>query len=288
MVAMNSSFDNPTCANNGLRREMFKGWKTGYLFGSGGRAVGRGGCAPKGAGMYRSSAFWKTKLEDSQIPTGFGFGERKGFNDDRPWKLDPCTYGDVNPLVALTRTDLRRDVTLKGRFDRPDKKSTTPGPKYDVSAKPGDVGPNWSINGRRRGNMSITPGPGQYETRSKPGRNYPIAYGTLYDVVLQGRTKMPDFKMKMPGPGQYNPGSFTDKYNVAPIPPPHKKSTSADVPEGGLAGLTMDMLGEGNSQGVYKRVGASTILLAEMTEHLPGAAMAGSNSAPVLLPGQVA
>ena len=30
------------------------------------------------------------------------------------------------------------------------------------------------------------PGPGQYNTRGKPGKNYPIQHGTLYDITLRG------------------------------------------------------------------------------------------------------
>lgn len=225
--------------------------------------------------MYRSSAFWKTKLESTQIPSGFGFGDRKGFTDSSSWKLDPGTYGDISPLVSLVKRDPRRPITLKPRFERPENKSTTPGPKYDVAAKPGANMPVWSFNGRPRANMDITPGPGQYETRRKPGRNYPIAHGTLYDIVLQGRTKPPEPLVKIPGPGQYKPPCFTDKYNVAPIPPARKKETR----RASLADLTMDVLDD--DKVLEKRVGASTILLAELGEEQPLSA-----SAPEL-PGQV-
>jgi len=225
--------------------------------------------------MYRSSAFWKTKLEESKIPCGFGFGDRgKGLADKSPWKLDPCTYGDLGPILHLIRdgASVGKNITLKPRFVRPEGISHTPGPKYDVSNK--QCGPVFSINGRPRANMDVTPGPGQYETRRKPGRNYPIAHGTLYDIVLQGRTKPPDPIKKNPGPGTYMPPCFTDKYNVAPIPPPKDKKRKKHQVPGTLGGTMDDLMGGGSL--VQKNMGESTVLLAELQSsqsapELPGA-----------------
>jgi hypothetical protein len=269
MVQMNSSFDNPTCAENGLRRPAFKGWKSeGHGFGDSIRPIPNlPRSSPKGVAMYRASAFWKTKMEDSQIPSGFGFGDRAGFVDPgAKWKLDPANYGDVSPLVCKVKRDSKRDITLKPRFVRPESLSHTPGPKYDVQPAPGADMPAFTMNGRFRGDISITPGPGQYETRTRPGKNYPITYGCLYDIVLQGRTKYPEPVMKNPGPGTYMPAGFTDKYNVAPIPPPKgkKKRKQSQIP----GSLSQSMAGAfGESKG--GQVGESTLLLAELTQSAP-------------------
>jgi hypothetical protein len=183
------------------------------------------------------------------VPFTFGYGERKDFADRAPYKLDPATYGDVSPLVHLIKRDPRKDIKLKGRFVRPGEagynpSGGTPGPKYDVSAKQGEGVRRVYFNGRPRHATDVTPGPGQYETRSKAGRNYPLVFGTLYDVTLKGRNKPPDnMAWKNPGPGAYTIHGFSDKYNVAPIPG-HKKrpAKSASAPD--LAGESTMLLAE--------------------------------------------
>lgn len=250
MVGMASTFDNPTCNPLGHKRECFKGWKsTGNGFGKAGRdwmsdpSVPRTGrFAPKGLGMYRSAAFWHTKLEDSRIPSGFGFGDRPPGERFRSWSLDPATYGDVSPLVCRVKRDPKKNITLKPYFPDPCRASAagTPGPKYDVAAKPGENLPKWSLGSRHPGGRTDSdnrPAPGDYETRRKAGKNHPLFFGTLHSITIQGRTPPPASKKKVPGPGTYSPPAFTDKYNVMPagytpfFMRQHKDSLTASAPQ---------------------------------------------------------
>jgi hypothetical protein len=279
MVQMSSTFDNPTCAENGLRREAFKAWKVGNgrLWGGASRdwlndpSMSRAGrSSPAGIKMYRPNPFWKTKIDDSAIPFTFGYGERKDFADRAPYKLDPATYGDVNPLVSLVKRDPRKNISLKGRFARPGQggynpSNSTPGPKYDVSRKSGDMVRNVYFNARPRSlDPNKVPGPGAYETRSKPGRNYPITFTTLYQVTLKGREKPPvSMAWKNPGPGAYRVPGFTDKYDVAPIgfsgagnhSSPKKAKSTGDL------GSTVELV---DMSGNEQTVGEGTLLMEQM------------------------
>jgi hypothetical protein len=220
--------------------------------------------------MYRPNPFWRNKIDDSAIPFTFGYGERKDFADRAPFKLDPATYGDTNPLVALVKRDPRKNISLKGRFARPGEggynpSNSTPGPKYDVSRKSGDMVRNVYFNGRGRApDPNKVPGPGAYETRSKPGRNYPITFTTLYQVTLKGRSKPPvSMAWKNPGPGAYKVTGFTDKYNVAPIGfagpgghnSPQKAKSTGDLD------TTVELV---DMSGNEQTVGESTLLLEQM------------------------
>jgi len=279
MVQMNSTFDNPTCAENGLRREAFKGWKTGNgrLWGGASRdwlndpSMSRAGrSSPAGIKMYRPNPFWKNKIDDSALPFTFGYGERKDFADRAPYKLDPATYGDVNPLVHHIKRDPRKNISLKGRFARPGEggynpSNSTPGPKYDVSRKSGDMVRNVYFNGRGRvTEPQEVPAPGAYETRSKPGHNYPPTFTTLYQITLKGRAKPPvSMAWKNPGPGAYRVPGFTDKYNVAPIGfagAGGKKSPKKARSTGDLS-TTVDLQDMSKNE---QTVGESTLLLEQM------------------------
>merc|ERR1712216_19410 len=93
-----------------------------------------------------------------------------------------------------------------------------PGPaKYDTRIAAGEAGlsrgsknPKWPITSRLLDNSKLNeeqakPGPGHYDVRGKPGKNYPIRYGTLYDIQRMGeRFASQDLCVqKGPGPGQY-------------------------------------------------------------------------------------
>lgn len=57
------------------------------------------------------------------------------------------------------------------------------------------------------------PGPGQYNVSGKPGKNYPIQHGTLYDITIGVKFKQNfDSSQKNPGPGQYRVKGIFDPF----------------------------------------------------------------------------
>ena len=57
------------------------------------------------------------------------------------------------------------------------------------------------------------PGPGTYAVAGKPGKNYPIKFGTLYDITLGQRFASQDFGVQtVPGPGAYRVKGQFEKY----------------------------------------------------------------------------
>lgn len=104
-----------------------------------------------------------------------------------------------------------------------DPRFSGPGPaKYDTRIKAGEGGlkrgsmnPKWQIGARIPDNSTANeqegkPGPGHYNTQGKPGKNYPIKFGTLYDITIGTRYEQVKDKQKTPGPGQYRVKSMFD------------------------------------------------------------------------------
>ena len=82
----------------------------------------------------------------------------------------------------------------------------------------GSKNPKWAIGLRIEDNVAAVeneskPGPGYYNVACKPGTNYPIKFGTLYDIQHIGE-RLPDLRLiraaSQPGPGQYRVKSMFD------------------------------------------------------------------------------
>ncbi len=116
----------------------------------------------------------------------------------------PNAYGDVSKkLDAAYKSIIYTNLKIKARFPSIQQKIAAnpryagPGPtKYDTRIPAGEGGlrkgsrnPKYAIGARIPDNKKLNeeegkPGPGHYNTNGIPGKNYPIKYGTLYDITL--------------------------------------------------------------------------------------------------------
>jgi len=244
MVAMNSTFDNPTPHGG----PPFQGWKMGFGFG---HARGPGGYVgdpsiaaklketPGGDRCYANNGFWRRKAELG-LANSFGIGPRPdhGLRGDGV-NVSPDQYGDITHCVRHVKEDVtRRGQTLKKRFPSMEQKyrdnswpKSGPGPgKYDTRIPPGQgswshpvAAPSWSMGGKSLHDnelrlKTLEPGPCEYDTRVKAGKNGPIRHCSskgLYDITLKSRTKIVEPGACSPGPARYNLKGKFDEYGLA-------------------------------------------------------------------------
>ena len=145
----------------------------------------------------------------------------------------PQAYGDVSKkLNSAYKSVIYESLKIKPRFPSIQQKIAAnprfsgPGPaKYDTRFKAGDTGwskgsknPKWAMGLRIEDNVAQVeqegkPGPGYYNVSGKPGSNYPIKFGTLYNIQHIGE-RLPDRALlkagNQPGPGQYRVKSMFD------------------------------------------------------------------------------
>ena len=206
-----------------------------------------GRSSPSEAGYYRENRFWLGKWEKDQQST---FGGAPSTTPESHLRSGgapvvrpkpetpgggPQCYGDVSKkLGASYKTIVYENMKIKPRFPSIQQKIAAnprfsgPGPaKYDTRFKAGDTGwakgsknPKWKMagGGAREDTVAAAeaegkPGPGYYNVSGKPGKNYPIKYGTLYDIQHIGE-RLPDLRLlraaSQPGPGQYRTKSIFD------------------------------------------------------------------------------
>jgi len=215
----------------------FQGWRKGFGFG---HSKGPGGSTqhpsmpqplrftPAGDRCFASSAFWRKKYEVGQA-SGFGIGDRPDYGkQNADFSVAPNNYGDVSKALHKTkRIATRPGITLKPRFPSMEEKyrdlswpQCGPGPgKYDTAtpcgadARAHSLGVKAILQGDLREQMS-KPGPGGYNTACKPGTNYPIKHGTLYDINIKSRTRLPEMGAVSPGPAKYSIKGGLDEYGL--------------------------------------------------------------------------
>mmetsp|Transcript_1207 Transcript_1207/g.2460 ORF Transcript_1207/g.2460 Transcript_1207/m.2460 type:complete len:313 (-) Transcript_1207:156-1094(-) len=223
----------------------FQGWRKGFGFG---HAAGAGNhvlhptttqelrFTPKDDRGLASSAFWRKKNELGRAAS-FGIGERPDYGNPRDGDVGPDTYGDVAPALSRVRRNHSREhIKMKPRFPSTEEKArdmswpaTGPGPaKYNTCSDTGKSSwnrpaklPSWSLGPK---SFAATPDekegysrppPGAYDIITRPGQNSPILRGTLYDITLQGRTKLHKPGAQTPGPGTYKVQGELEKYSLA-------------------------------------------------------------------------
>jgi len=208
----------------------FTKWKNGWGFGKRLRSYTSdpmvqmpGRCSPQGNAYYKPNRFHKARLEIGQANT-FGIGDRPEYGQEqKDWSVSPNAYGDVaRKLSAIRKDTIYKNIVQKGRLKDPRENSSLgPGPaRFNVCSKTGVNAYKWTINCRHLDTYvyneeASKPGPGYYETRGKPGENYPIKHGTLCDISF--KHKIPaTIKKSGPGPGAYALKRVCDQYNVTP------------------------------------------------------------------------
>eukprot|EP00403_Amphidinium_massartii_P032236 CAMPEP_0178443770 /NCGR_PEP_ID=MMETSP0689_2-20121128/39095_1 /TAXON_ID=160604 /ORGANISM="Amphidinium massartii, Strain CS-259" /LENGTH=290 /DNA_ID=CAMNT_0020067845 /DNA_START=92 /DNA_END=960 /DNA_ORIENTATION=- len=246
MVAINSSFDNPTPHGG----PPFQGWKNGYGFGY---SLGPGGYVsdnsiprklaetPSGERAYASSQFWRSRREVGQA-SSFGIGDRPDYAAEHNKfgsPVSPAEYGDVTRcLASSSRCSRPKKITIKPHFPSPEEKYRNsasalsgPGPaKYDIRMPAGQGSwrnsvaiPAYSIGARAlQGQEELMkfrqPGPSDYNVRGTAGKPYPIRHATsksLYDVTMGNKLPQTDFAGdRSPGPARYIIKSDFEKYGL--------------------------------------------------------------------------
>lgn len=242
MVGMSTSFDNPTPHGG----PPFHGWKNGWGFG---HSLGPGGyvghpaipdrlrCTPAGDRCFASSAFWRGRSEVGQA-AGFGIGDRPDQgNPFKGYNVSPDNYGDVAKQLPAARKNAIRNISLKPRFPSMEEKYrdlsgplSGPGPaKYDTSIPAGQgswknatAAPSWSMAGRQVVDYALImsmrqPGPSEYTTRLKAGKNSPIRQSgskALYDITCHEKLPSEEERVRSPGPARYMIKGHLDEYGL--------------------------------------------------------------------------
>lgn len=223
----------------------FHYWKKGYGFGHS-KGPGMGNVlhpaapvqlrfTPNGDRAMASNPFWRGKYELGPAYS-FGIGDRPDYGrQNKAVNIGPDNYGDVSKVLDKTKESVvRPNIKLKPRFPSMEEKyrdlswpQCGPGPaRYDTRLPPGQS--SWSYPAK---NSSFTfgvkpllqgdlresigkPGPTEYNVRVKPGRNSPIQHGTLFDISMRGRVKIPKPGEASPGPARYAIRGKMDEYGL--------------------------------------------------------------------------
>lgn len=265
----------------------FDGWRKGFGFGY---AKGPGDymldpscpnplrCSPNGDRALASNAFWRRKWEVGQA-NGLGVGDRPSYDRPQDCWIGPDTHGDVSVKLHLVKPcTTRRGITIKPRFPSMEEKyrdlswpKCGPGPaKYNTSIPCGQSGwcmpapsPAWTMLPRvvlqpDLKEMMSKPGPSEYQTRVKPGTNSPILHGTLFDISMKGRTKIPQVGECSPGPARYMIKGKMDEYGlwekIANVKVPKTRKPDFDSDDALLAGSLFSSSVEAASKPSLSRV----------------------------------
>ncbi|CAD7923405.1 unnamed protein product [Amoebophrya sp. A120] len=187
--------------------------------------VKQGRATPGGPNYYRESRLFLGKWEKGpHAKIGSEKRNEYGMDPESRSKPGPDHYGDVSKKFSAIRKDIViKDLKIKPRFPSIEEKTagnprhSGPGPaKYDTRYSAGDGGlqrgsgnPKWTIPAKYLDNSKLNeeegkPGPGRYNVAGKPGKNYPIKHGTLYDITISTKfDSNDDPRQKGPGPGAY-------------------------------------------------------------------------------------